>query len=225
MWKWLTPWKSHPTPEPSAAEEVARRAPSTEGIRSGSAAQPRYCFTPFDNAPPRRTASQPGQQAPLADGPGPILGIDLGTTHAAVAVVQGRSIILIPNQEGQPRTPCVVGRTEDGDWLVGERARRQAVLAPDSVTRSFKRLLGRVDAIRLGEERYPPQQLAALVLRKLRQAAEAYLGQRVTRAVITVPASFDDGQIQAVLDAASIAGLETQWELSDPATGKSPGPP
>jgi molecular chaperone DnaK len=140
-------------------------------------------------------------------------------SHAAVAVVLGRSITLIPNQEGQPRTPCVVTRTAEGEWLVGELARRQAMLAAHPPARSFKRLLGKVDPIAVGEASYPPQQLAALVLRKLRLAAEAYLGQRITRAVITVPACFDDCQIQGVLDAASIAGFDSQWEMNYPATG------
>jgi molecular chaperone DnaK len=138
-------------------------------------------------------------------------------------VVTDHLVSAIPNQEGELHTPCVVAHA-GGEWLIGEPARRQEIINPTGTARSFKRLLGRrgrdgtAERIRLGEASYPPQFLCALLLRKLREAAEDHLGRRARRAVLTVPASFDEGQRQALLEAASIAGLDTDWELTDPTT-------
>ncbi len=173
----------------------------------------------------------------------PVVGIDLGTAHSCVAVVQNGVARVILNQEGSPSTPSVVALTESGEWLVGEPARRQAVSNPGRTAFSFKRLMGRggeevagADArllpyrldrrpgdpalVVLDGRAFYPAQLAARVLRKLKEAAEADLGRPVRRAVVTVPAYFNESQRQATLDAARIAGLDTEWEVRDPGTGK-----
>jgi molecular chaperone DnaK len=172
----------------------------------------------------------------------PIVGIDLGTCHSSVAVVENGIARVIPNQEGSLSTPSVVARTDSGEWLVGEPARRQAVANPRRTIVSFKRLMGRVDSelgdvqrkapfhprldagdatgVILDGQFFYPAQLAALVLRKLKEAAEADLGRPVRRAVITVPAYFNESQRQATLDAARLAGFDTEWMFRDPANGK-----
>jgi molecular chaperone DnaK len=225
MLSWLKFWRRGKPAQLPSAEEVAKRAPTCEAIRIPPAGTttgaPRYSFTAFDSTPPRCSARRSSEAPPPAGGPEPILGIDLGTTHAVAAVVQDRRITLLANQEGELLTPCVVARSAEGDWLVGEPARRQALSNPKGTVRSFKRLLGAHRHVLVGEQNCPPQQLAALVLRKLREAAEARLGHRVRRAVITIPAGAGAVARQATLEAAEIAGLETEWDLVDPRTGQS----
>jgi molecular chaperone DnaK len=224
MWSWWKRWrdKGRP-PEPAAARprNDAIQAPPPGAWRLSRAF--REAITSFDGRPPGAHPAGSGPApAPGWRGQSPILGIDLGTTHAVAAVVQGDHVLVIPNQEGDRLTPCVVARTDQDDWLVGEPARRQAVTNPQRTAHAFKRLLGRhaPPRLSLGGADYPPEQLSALVLRKLKDAAEAHLGVEVRRALLTVPAYFDEAQRQATLDAARIAGFDPEWELTDPQTGK-----
>jgi molecular chaperone DnaK len=172
-----------------------------------------------------------------------IIGIDLGTTNSVVAVMEGSEVKVIPNQEGNRLTPSVVAFTDKGDRLVGDPAKRQAVTNARRTVYSIKRFMGRRHKEVLGEEKlvpykivggaeepvkveidgksYTPPEISAMILRKLKEAAEAYLGQTVKKAVVTVPAYFNDAQRQATLEAAQIAGFETEWKLTDPATGKT----
>jgi molecular chaperone DnaK len=227
MWSWLKFWQRGKQVDLPPAGEVARRAPTSTAIRmpppGTKAGVPRYSFTAFDNSPPRRGEyHRSGAAFSTGTGQEPILGIDLGTTHAVAAVVQDRLVTLLANQEGELLTPCVVARSSgEGEWLVGEPARRQALTNPQGTVRSFKRLLGVSNPIAVGERHCPPQQLAGLVLRKLREAAEARLGQRVRRAVIPVPVGATAEVRQAIVEAAELAGLQTEWELTDPQTNKS----
>ncbi len=167
-----------------------------------------------------------------------IIGIDLGTTFSAVAVMEGGQPVVIPNQEGARTTPSVVGFTKSGERLVGQVARRQAITNPENTVFSIKRFMGRryeevSDEIRLvpykivrganGDARveitgkqYSPPEISAMILTKLREAAEAYLGEKITRAVITVPAYFNDAQRQATKDAGRIAGLEVARIINEP---------
>jgi molecular chaperone DnaK len=171
-----------------------------------------------------------------------IIGIDLGTTNSVVAVMEGSEVKVIPNQEGNRLTPSVVAFTDKGERLVGDPAKRQAVMNPRRTVYSIKRFMGRRRKEVTSEEKlvpykivgggdeparveidgkeYAPPEISALVLRKLKEAAEAYLGHRVSKAVITVPAYFNDAQRQATLEAAQIAGFDTEWEIEDPQTGK-----
>jgi molecular chaperone DnaK len=171
-----------------------------------------------------------------------IIGIDLGTTNSVVAVMEGGEVKVVPNQEGNRLTPSVVAFTDKGERLVGDPAKRQAVTNPRRTVYSIKRFMGRRHKEVSDEEKlvpykvmggaddpvkvdidgklYTPPEISAMVLRKLKEAAEAYLGQTVRKAVITVPAYFNDGQRQATIEAAKIAGFDTEWELEDPATGK-----
>ena len=171
-----------------------------------------------------------------------IIGIDLGTTNSAVAVMEGGEVKVIPNQEGNRITPSVVAFTDKGEILVGDPAKRQAVTNPKRTIYSIKRFMGRrhneVEAeeklvpyevvgeanelvrVRVGDKEYTPPEISAMILRKLKEAAESYLGQKVRKAVITVPAYFNDAQRQATIDAAEIAGFDPEWELEDPETGK-----
>jgi molecular chaperone DnaK len=223
MWNWLKSWWQRSVPaELPSAEDLRREARRAENLRTEPGASPRYTFTTADQVPfGGRSRTETSKSVRDAV---PILGIDLGTANAAVAVVVGRSIVPIPNQEGQLLTPCVVARSPEGSWLVGEAARRQAVLNPNGTARAFKRRLasetGGRPVLQLHGGEYPAPLLAALVLRKLKEAAEASLGQDVRRAVVAVPACFDVAQRQAVVDAAWIAGLDTDWNLTDPATGR-----
>lgn len=167
-----------------------------------------------------------------------IIGIDLGTTNSVVAVMEGGTPVVIPNQEGDRTTPSVVAFTDKGEILVGKVAKRQAVTNPLNTVFSIKRFMGR----RFGEvseemktvpytvapgdngdayvdikgKRYSPPEISAMVLRKLKEAAEAYLGEKVTQAVITVPAYFNDAQRQATKDAGRIAGLEVLRIINEP---------
>jgi molecular chaperone DnaK len=171
-----------------------------------------------------------------------IIGIDLGTTNSVVAVMEGGEVKVIPNQEGNRLTPSVVAFTDKGERLVGDPAKRQAITNPRRTIFSIKRFMGRrhneVQAeeklvpykivggptelvkVEIDGKQYTPPEISALVLRKLKEAAEAYLGHTVRKAVITVPAYFNDAQRQATIDAAQIAGFDTEWEIEDPKTGK-----
>lgn len=167
-----------------------------------------------------------------------IIGIDLGTTNSVVAVMEGKEVKVIPNAEGNRLTPSVVAFTERGEILVGEPAKRQAITNPKRTIYSIKRFMGRrreevkseeaivpyeiVGApgeyvkVKVGDRLYTPPEISAMVLRKLKEAAEAYLGHRVNKAVITVPAYFNDAQRQATKDAGQIAGLEVVRIINEP---------
>ncbi len=171
-----------------------------------------------------------------------IIGIDLGTTNSVVAVMEGNEVKVIPNQEGNRLTPSVVAFTDKGDILVGDPAKRQAITNPKRTIYSIKRFMGRRHREVGSEEKlvpykivggpdelvkvdingklYTPPEISAMILRKLKEAAEAYLGHKVRKAVITVPAYFNDAQRQATIDSAQIAGFDTEWEIEDPKTGK-----
>lgn len=170
-----------------------------------------------------------------------IIGIDLGTTNSVVAVMEGGEAKVIPNPEGNRLTPSVVAFTDKGERLVGDPAKRQAITNSRRTIFSIKRFMGRrhneVQAeeklvpykivggpaelvkVDIDGKQYTPPEISAMVLRKLKESAEAYLGHTVRKAVITVPAYFNDAQRQATIDAAQIAGFDTEWELEDPKTG------
>src|SRR5882672_5927689 len=167
-----------------------------------------------------------------------IIGIDLGTTNSVVAVMEGKEAKVIPNQEGNRLTPSVVAFTDKGDTLVGDLARRQAVTNPTKTVYSIKRFMGRRHnevaseekmvpyavvggpndyvKVKVGDKEYTPPEISAKILRKLKEAAEAYLGHKVNKAVITVPAYFNDAQRQATKDAGQIAGLEVSRIINEP---------
>src|SRR5262245_13258242 len=167
-----------------------------------------------------------------------IIGIDLGTTNSVVAVMEGGKPTVITNPEGGRITPSVVAITDKGERLVGQVAKRQAITNPENTIYSIKRFMGRkfnevqgeirmgpykVEAaengdvrVRLQGKTYAPPEVSAMVLRKLKEAAEAYLGETVTRAVITVPAYFNDAQRQATKDAGTIAGLTVERIVNEP---------
>src|SRR5882672_2991114 len=171
-----------------------------------------------------------------------IIGIDLGTTNSVVAVMEGGEVKVIANQDGNRLTPSVVAFTDKGDRLVGDPAKRQAITNPTRTVYSIKRFMGRRHKEVGSEEKlvpykvvggpdelvkvdidgklYTPPEISAMILRKLKEAAEAYLGHKVRKAVITVPAYFNDAQRQATIDSAQIAGFDTEWEIEDPKTGK-----
>jgi molecular chaperone DnaK len=167
-----------------------------------------------------------------------VIGIDLGTTNSVVAVMEGGTPLVVPNQEGSRLTPSVVGFTKDGEILVGQIAKRQAVTNPENTVSSIKRFMGRRydevseeikkvpykivkaangDArVEIRGKQYSPAEISGMILRKLKEAAEAYLGDKVTQAVITVPAYFNDSQRQATKDAGKIAGLDVQRIVNEP---------
>ncbi|HPM04814.1 MAG TPA: Hsp70 family protein, partial [Candidatus Cloacimonas sp.] len=171
---------------------------------------------------------------------GKIIGIDLGTTNSCVSVVEGGKPVVIANAEGGRTTPSVVGFTKDGQRLVGQLAKRQAVTNPQNTVFSIKRFMGRnfhevgeeikqvpfkvISGIKnqaavhidLENKDFTPQEISAMVLTKMKETAEAYLGQAVTEAVITVPAYFNDDQRQATKDAGRIAGLEVKRIINEP---------
>src|SRR5437588_975961 len=171
-----------------------------------------------------------------------IIGIDLGTTNSVVAVMEGGEVKVIASQEGHRLTPSVVAFTDKGERLVGDPAKRQAVTNSRRTIYSIKRFMGRRHHEVQSEEKlvpykvvggsqepvkvdidgkqFTPPEISAMILRKLKEAAEAYLGHTVRKAVITVPAYFNDSQRQATIDAAQIAGFDTEWEIEDPKTGK-----
>ncbi|MFH1400346.1 MAG: molecular chaperone DnaK [Nanoarchaeota archaeon] len=145
-----------------------------------------------------------------------VIGIDLGTTFSAVAVMEGGKPTIIPNAEGERTTPSVVAITEDGERLVGRVARNQAITNPKHTVRSIKRHMGEDHAVTIRGKDYSPQEISAMILQKLKNDAESYLGQKVTKAVITVPAYFGDAQRQATKDAGQIAGLEVLRIINEP---------
>ena len=167
-----------------------------------------------------------------------VLGIDLGTTNSCMAVMEGGEATVIPNKEGQRTTPSIVAFTKTGEILVGQAAKRQAVTNPKSTIYSIKRFIGRrfdemTDeikmmpyevvraangdaAVKVGDKTYTAQEISAMILRKLKEDAEAFLGEKITEAVITVPAYFNDQQRQATKDAGRIAGLEVKRIVNEP---------
>ena len=145
-----------------------------------------------------------------------IIGIDLGTTNSAVAVMEGGDSTIIPNIEGNRTTPSVVAFTKDGERLVGETAKRQAITNPDRTVSSIKRHMGSDYSVEIDGKKYSPQEISAMILQKLKSDAESYLGEKVTDAVITVPAYFTDAQRQATKDAGKIAGLNVKRIVNEP---------
>ena len=145
-----------------------------------------------------------------------IIGIDLGTTNSCVAVMEGGQPTVIANAEGDRTTPSVVAYTKEGERLVGKVAKRQAVANPENTITSIKRLMGTDQKVTLNGKEYTPQEISAMILSKLKQDAESYLGEKVTQAVITVPAYFNDSQRQATKDAGRIAGLEVLRIINEP---------
>ena len=145
-----------------------------------------------------------------------IIGIDLGTTNSCVAVMEGGEATVIANAEGARTTPSVVGFTKTGERLVGQLAKRQAVVNPDRTVSSIKREMGTDYKVNIDGKAYTPQEISAMILTKLKNDAEAYLGQKVDKAVITVPAYFSDSQRQATKDAGKIAGLEVMRIINEP---------
>ena len=147
---------------------------------------------------------------------GKVIGIDLGTTNSCVAVMEGGEATVIPNSEGGRTTPSVVAFTKDGERLVGQVAKRQAVANHENTVQSIKREMGSDYRVTLNGKSYSPQEISAMILAKLKEDAEAYLGEKVTQAVITVPAYFSDSQRQATKDAGKIAGLEVLRIINEP---------
>jgi molecular chaperone DnaK len=238
MWPWLKSLFTSREPKALPGKDGAAR-PSPG--RSPAGAQPLGLdWQPCAAAPESEGVftTDPGSAAPAH---GPIVGIDLGTTHSVIAVMRGGSVEVIPNQEGELLTPSLVSFTNQGEVLVGTPARRQAVSDPGRTVYSIKRCLGRAAEelqaaarlpyevvldgagqarVRIDGRDYTPTEIVAFILRKLRAAAEAHLGQPVRRAVLTVPAHFDDAQRQATLDAALLAGFDVDWVIEDPGTGR-----
>lgn len=147
---------------------------------------------------------------------GKIIGIDLGTTNSCVAVMEGGKPVVIANTEGARTTPSVVAFTKSGERLVGEPAKRQAVTNADKTIASIKRHVGTDYRVRIDEKKFSPQEISAMILQKLKADAESYLGEKVTEAVITVPAYFNDAQRQATKDAGKIAGLDVKRIINEP---------
>ncbi len=145
-----------------------------------------------------------------------IIGIDLGTTNSCVAVLEGGEPVVIANAEGSRTTPSVVAFTKDGERLVGQSAKRQAVTNPDKTVLSIKRHMGESYRVNIGSKSYTPPEISAMILQKLKADAESYLGEKVSQAVITVPAYFSDSQRQATKDAGKIAGLEVLRIINEP---------
>lgn len=147
---------------------------------------------------------------------GKIIGIDLGTTNSCVAVMEGGEPVVIPNAEGNRTTPSVVAFSKNGERLVGQIAKRQAVTNPENTVISIKRDMGSNKKVKIEGDEFSPQEISAMILQKLKTDAENYLGQPVTQAVITVPAYFSDSQRQATKDAGKIAGLEVLRIINEP---------
>ena len=145
-----------------------------------------------------------------------VIGIDLGTTNSCVAVIEGGEPVVIPNAEGARTTPSVVAFGKTGERLVGQVAKRQAITNPDRTVSSIKRQMGSDYKVTIDDKKYTPQEISAMILQKLKTDAEAYLGEKVTEAVITVPAYFTDAQRQATKDAGHIAGLEVKRIINEP---------
>ena len=147
---------------------------------------------------------------------GKIIGIDLGTTNSCVAVMEGGEATVIANAEGSRTTPSVVAFSKDGERIVGQAAKRQAVTNPQRTVSSIKREMGSAYTVKIDDSSYSPQEISAMILTKLKKDAEAYIGSKVTQAVITVPAYFSDSQRQATKDAGKIAGLEVLRIINEP---------
>ena len=147
---------------------------------------------------------------------GKIIGIDLGTTNSCVAVMEGGEPVVIANAEGGRTTPSVVAFSKTGERMVGQVAKRQAITNPDRTISSIKREMGTAHTVEIDGKKYTPQEISAIILQKLKADAEAYLGQTVSEAVITVPAYFTDAQRQATKDAGKIAGLEVKRIINEP---------
>lgn len=147
---------------------------------------------------------------------GKVIGIDLGTTNSCVAVMEGGQPVIIPNAEGARVTPSVVAFTKTGERLVGQVAKRQAITNPERTVISIKRHMGTNYRVKIDDKEYSPEEISAMILMKLKQDAEAYLGEKITQAVITVPAYFNDSQRQATKNAGRIAGLEVLRIINEP---------
>ena len=147
---------------------------------------------------------------------GKVIGIDLGTTNSCVAVLEGGEPVVISNREGFRTTPSVVAFSKDGERIVGEPAKRQSVTNPDRTISSIKREMGTDHHVEIDGKKYTPQDISAIILQKLKADAESYLGEKVTDAVITVPAYFTDAQRQATKDAGRIAGLDVKRIINEP---------
>ena len=145
-----------------------------------------------------------------------IVGIDLGTTNSGIAYMEGGKPTIIPNAEGKRLTPSVVGITPKGEIIVGELAKRQAVSMPERTVRSIKRKMGQDYKVKIGDKEYTPQEISAMILTKMKKDAEAFLGETIEKAVITVPAYFNDSQRQATRDAGRIAGFEVERIVNEP---------
>jgi molecular chaperone DnaK len=145
-----------------------------------------------------------------------VLGIDLGTTFSCMAIMEAGTPVVIPNAEGGRTLPSVVAFTKDGERLVGSLARRQAITNPTRTIQSIKRKMGSTDKIKIDDKSYTPQEISAMILQKLKVDAEAYLGEKITKAVVTVPAYFNDAQRQATKDAGKIAGLDVLRIINEP---------
>jgi len=145
-----------------------------------------------------------------------VIGIDLGTTNSCVAVMEGGEAVVIPNAEGGRTTPSVVSFSKTGERLAGQVAKRQAVSNPDRTISSIKRQMGSDYKVNIDGKEYTPQEISAMILQKLKTDAEAYLGEKVEKAVITVPAYFTDAQRQATKDAGKIAGLDVLRIINEP---------
>jgi molecular chaperone DnaK len=148
--------------------------------------------------------------------PAPVVGIDLGTTNSVIAAMEGGQPVVIPNAEGSRTTPSVVAFTKTGERLVGQLAKRQAIVNPDRTISSIKRQMGTDHKVKIDGREYTPQEISAMILQKLVNDASAYLGDRVTKAVVTVPAYFNDAQRQATKDAGKIAGLDVLRIINEP---------
>ena len=145
-----------------------------------------------------------------------VIGIDLGTTNSAVAVMEGGESVIVPNSEGNRTTPSIVAFTKDGERLVGETAKRQAITNPDRTITSIKREMGTEYKVNIDGKDYTPEEISAMILQKLKADTESYLGEEVTEAVITVPAYFTDSQRQATKNAGKIAGLNVKRIINEP---------
>ncbi|MBQ3062427.1 MAG: Hsp70 family protein, partial [Clostridia bacterium] len=145
-----------------------------------------------------------------------IIGIDLGTTNSCVAVMEGGEAVVIANAEGARTTPSVVAFSETGERMIGQVAKRQAVTNPNRTIISIKREMGTNYTVSVDDKKYSPQEISAMILQKLKADAESYLGEKVTQAVITVPAYFTDSQRQATKDAGRIAGLDVMRIINEP---------
>ena len=152
------------------------------------------------------------------------IGIDLGTTNSCVAVIEGGEPVVIANAEGSRTTPSVVAFSKDGERMVGQVAKRQAITNPDRTVSSIKREMGSAYKVAIDGKSYTPQEISAMILQKLKADAEAYLGETVTQAVITVPAYFTDAQRQATKDAGKIAGLDVKRIINEPTAAAAAAP-